>query len=95
MYVHYSNEDSNILQITCGVLGSILGPLLFLLYVSRPNLGYISQDMFCMLFADNTSLRFSDKDINRLKYKMNIVLEEVMIWFQTNKLSVNTIKQIV
>ena len=78
----------NILPVTCGVpQGSILGPLLFLLYVN--DLGYISEDVFCMLFADDTSLLFSDKDVNRLKCNMNIVLQEVMTWFQTNKLSVN------
>ena len=83
-YVWYCNVKSDTLNVNCGVPQ---GPLLFLLYIN--DLGYVSEEMFCMLFADDTSLLFTDRNIDNLNSKVNRVLKDVIKWFHSNKLSVN------
>ena len=55
---------SNKEEIDCGVLqGSVLGPLLFLIYVN--DIYRCSQIFDFYLFADDTNLLYSDKDLKR------------------------------
>ena len=70
--------------------GSILGPLLFLLYVN--DLYKASTKLLPVMFADDTNLFLSDKDIQNLFLKMNKELEKITLWFQSNKLSLNVKK---
>ena len=48
---------------------SILGPLLFLIYIN--NLQFVSDVLDPIIFADDTNLRNSHKDINALLLKLN------------------------
>ena len=61
-FVRYQMHDSNHKIINCGVpQGSILGPLLFILYIND-----IVNTIFLLeliLFADDTTLLFSHQDI--------------------------------
>ena len=60
--VRYQMHDSSHETIKCGVLqGSILGPLLFILYVN--NIVNITSLLELILFADDTTLLFSLPDI--------------------------------
>ena len=53
-YVEYSGTSSSYKNITCGVpQGSILGPLLFLLYIN--DLAGVSKKIFSILFADDSN----------------------------------------
>ena len=71
--------------ITCGVpQGSILGPLLFLLYIN--DLPRASQ-MNTILFADDTTLLTSAKTEQELITKTNRELDKVANWFQANGLT--------
>ena len=70
--------------------GSILGPLLFLIYIN--DLTTVSKALFTLLFADDTSLFKSGKDINVLIHDLNIELNNITNWLKANKLSLNTAK---
>ena len=87
-YVSFQGSDSLKLDITCGVpQGSVLGPLLFILYIndivrSAPKLTFI-------LFADDTNILYSHKNIDILTTTLNSELAKVQAWFECNKLSLN------
>ena len=71
-----------------GVLqGSILGPILFILYIN--NLCYTSEKLKYILFADDTNLLYSNSDINALIKITNAELCTISCWFKLNKLSLN------
>ena len=77
---------SEMKYIKCGVpQGSILGPLLFLLYIIDITASSSSFRFF--LFADDTSILFSHKD-NPEKI-INRELQKVSDWLSTNKLRLN------
>ena len=63
---------------------------LFLIYVN--DLYRVSSEISAVMFADDTNLFLSDKNIDILFTKMNIELAKVSTWFKANKLSLNTSK---
>ena len=90
-YVNYNNTISSYEKVTCGVpQGSILGPLLFILYMN--DICNTSKLLSFILFADDTTVFLSDTDINVLYETMNRELKEVCNWFKCNKLSLNASK---
>ena len=70
--------------------GSILGPLLVLIYVN--DLHKNSLILKPVMFADHTNLFLSKKDINKLVNNMNVELQKMSIWFNANKLPLNLTK---
>ncbi len=75
-------------SITYGVpQGSILGPLLFILYIN--DIVNCSEHFIFILFADDTNLFFSCKNILHLSNTVNLELDNLSAWFRSNKLSLN------
>ena len=88
-YVVFNKTESDYKEISCGVpQGSILGPLLFILYIN--DIEYVSDIIKPILFADDTSLFHSHTCFNTPIQEVNIQLYKFSTWFNTNKLSLNT-----
>ena len=90
-YVVFDGEESDTDSIKCGVpQGSILGPLLCILSVN--DICNVSPLLFKILFADDTCVLLSGKNLNTLVALMNTELISLNNWFKANKLSLNTKK---
>ena len=70
--------------------GSVLGPLLFLLYIN--DLVKSSSLLNFRLFADDTLLFLADSNLETLQSNMNTELDHVMEWMRANKLTINVTK---
>ena len=83
-----ASVNSDIQPVYCGVPpGSVLGPLLFLIYIN--DFHNCSELLDSHLFADDANLFFKHKGINILENEINSELANVHIWLSANKLSLN------
>ena len=90
-YVFYNNENSDARNICCGVpQGSILGPKLFILYIN--DMVNVSNIFKFIIFADDTNLFCTSKDIVSLGVTICNELMKLKKWFALNKLSLNITK---
>ena len=74
--------------IECGVpQGSVLGPLLFIIYMNDLNNSVTNAKV--TMFADDTTLLVSGKQERDVCQTMNVSLEQASDWFKSNKLVLN------
>ena len=87
-FTHVNGENSQKRQINFGVpQGSILGPLLFLLYIN--DIGQCTQEGNVRLFADDTAIFVSHSNPKVLKEKAEVILNNLQNWFIFNRLTLN------
>ena len=87
-FVTYNGISSTSKGVKCGVpQGSILGPLLFLIYIN--DLSNVSNKSQLVLFADDTNLFINAKDPDILQDAVNKELADIAKWLKVNKLSLN------
>ena len=87
-YVSINGHSSEKLAISCGVpQGSVLGPLLFLIYIN--DLPNVSKYLSFFLFADDTNIYFKHRDLAQLQKIMNQELKKVRKWLDAHRLSLN------
>ena len=87
-YVVINSHKSEMNTIKCGIpQGSILGPLLFILYIN--DIKSASSILKFIQFADDTSLFFSHNDVSYIFSVLNQELGNFHTWLKCNKLVLN------
>ena len=85
--VNIENKLSDFGEISCGVpQGSILGPLLFLIYVNNMPQAVTST---LLLYADDSCILYQHKDVVQIEKRLNEDFENLCDWFADNKLSIH------
>ena len=83
-----NNINSGIQKITCGLpQGSIMGPLLFLIYIN--DISNILLKTKCFLYADDTVLYSINSDLAQATQDMEEDLGRIALWLKRNKLTLN------
>ena len=87
-YVTINGKKSSTLDMLYGVpQGSILGPLLFILYINDiPN---INKECTFILYADDANILISGQTIAEIEGKFNSLAKNLEIWVNTNGLALN------
>ena len=87
-YVSINGYESGLAAIDCGVpQGSVLGPLLFLLYINDLN----QETKFCKVhhFTDHTNLLCLNNSVKKLNKLVHADLKHLPNWLNANKISLN------
>ena len=87
-FVSFNGVSSELLENNCGVpQGSVLGHLLFLIYIN--DLPNISKILDFYLFADDTNIYHESNSLNDLERTVNKELNKFYLWLNLNRLSLN------
>ena len=89
-FIEIKNQLSDYGKVTCGVpQGSILGPLLFLIYVSDMPQA-VKSNLF--LYADDSCLMYQHRDVKEIEKQLNKDFKNICDWFVDNKLNIHFVE---
>ena len=87
-YTTVNGNNSDMHLIKCGVpQGSVLGPLLFLIYVN--DIQRALPNSVPKLFADDTNIFVVGESLSQVELKANECLKQLQLWCSANKLTIN------
>jgi hypothetical protein len=86
--INGSTSSPNIFNISV-IQGSILGPILFLIYINDL---YSASALLSLMFADDTACLAKNRDLNTLVNFVNEELNKLARWFRANHMAVNISK---
>ena len=91
--VCYNGKLSTFRDVGMGIpQGSILGPLLFVIFINDIcDLNFEQNTKIC-LYADDTALFCKGRDISSVQTSLQLEFEKLMLWVQMNDLKLNTSK---
>ena len=82
-FVSINGEHSELREVSCGVpQGSVLGSLLFLIYIN--DLPNISNKLDIFLFADDTNIYNENESLRELEKIVNKELKNLYLWLCVN-----------
>lgn len=92
-YTHLNEINSNVKNVQTGVpQGSVLGPLLYLIYVLSLNKAGLKATYFT--YADDTILVYHSENLANLEAAVNTDLRKYYLWLLNNKLKINCDKTV-
>jgi len=90
-YVSFKGTTSETLSVTKGVpQGSILGPLLFIIYIN--DLALVSEYFHSIIYADDTTLLAKLSTFKSSYVDVNYEINKISKWMKANQLSLNSNK---